>query len=187
MVKISQYSDFDGVYEIRDGEKVRLATINLVPGIRVYDETLIKFNSEELRTWDPFRSKLSAAILSGLKKLPIKTGSKILYLGAASGTTCSHISDIIRKNGRIYCVEFSPRSIRKLVSVCEERKNMFPILADARFPEKYGIFTETVDLVYADLAQPDQAKILINNCNKKKKKDGHFMIAIKARSIDVTK
>jgi fibrillarin-like pre-rRNA processing protein len=187
MGTIYPYKNFKGVFGVEDSGKLKLATVNLDPGNKIYDETLIKFNDEELRTWDPFRSKLAAAILNGLKGFPLSLGSKILYLGAASGTTCSHISDIIGRNGRLYCIEFSPRSIRELVSVCERRKNMIPILADARFPEKFAIVSEKVDLIYADLAQPDQANILINNSNYFVRKDGTIMIAIKSRSIDVTK
>ena len=49
----------------------------------------------EYRVWNPFRSKLAAAILGGVDKIHIKPGVKVLYLGAASGTTVSHVSDIV--------------------------------------------------------------------------------------------
>ena len=45
--------------------------------------------------WNPFRSKLAAAILGGVDKIHMKPGSKVLYLGAASGTTVSHVSDLV--------------------------------------------------------------------------------------------
>lgn len=49
----------------------------------------------EYRVWNPFRSKLGAAILGGVDQIHIKPGAKVLYLGAASGTTVSHVSDIV--------------------------------------------------------------------------------------------
>ncbi len=187
MVEILEFKNFQGVYQINENGQRTLATVNLTPGKKVYDETLIKFKNEELRTWNPFRSKLAAAILNGLEELPIREGSSILYLGAASGTTCSHISDIVGGRGRLYCVEFSPRAIRDLITVCEERKNMLPILADARFPDRYSPLCGLVDLIYCDIAQPDQSKILVDNAALYLKPSGKIMIAIKARSIDVTK
>ncbi len=187
MVEISEFKNFRSVYQINDSGQRTLATVNLIPGKKVYDETLIKFKDEELRTWNPFRSKLAAAILNGLEELPIGERTHILYLGAASGTTCSHISDIVGRKGRVYCIEFSPRAIRDLLPLCADRRNLLPILADARFPERYSPLCGLVDLIYCDVAQPDQSKILVNNAMLYLKPSGKIMIAIKARSIDVTK
>ena len=123
-----------------------------------------------------------------MKNLPIKKNSKVLYLGAASGTTASHVSDLVGKDGYVYCIEFSPRSIRDLIdNVCRFRVNMAPILADARFPMRYAPLMSKVDVIYCDVAQPEQARILADNAKIFLKKDGGIMLAIKARSIDVTK
>jgi fibrillarin-like pre-rRNA processing protein len=165
----------------------RLATLNLVPGRRVYGERLIQVSGSEYRLWDTYRSKLAATIAKGLESVPLEKGSKVLYLGAASGTTSSHISDIVGDEGIVYCVEFSPRVIRELVTVCEYRKNMLPILADARFPEKYRMLVEQVDVIYQDVAQPNQSEIMIKNARMFLKDGGHGFLAIKARSVDVTK
>jgi len=109
-------------------------------------------------------------------------------LGAASGTTASHVSDIIGEEGHVYCVEFAPRAIRELVNnVCAFRPNMSPILADARFPERYALLMEKVDDIYCDIAQPQQAKVLADNADLFLKSGGCITLAIKARSIDVTK
>jgi len=179
---------FDGVYHIvyEDGRKA-LATKNLVPGHTVYDEKLVRFKGIEYRVWNPYRSKLAAAITNGLKEIPIKSGTKILYLGIASGTTASHISDIIGKHGIIYGVEFAPRPLRDLIKVAEIRKNIVPLLKDARLPSEYSFIGEAVDVLYADLAQPFQADIFITNARMFLRPDGFGLIAIKARSIDVTK
>ena len=189
MVEVKAHQKFPEIYWaiLEDGTK-RLATKNLAPGRAVYGERLVTFKGVEYRIWDPYRSKLAAAILKGLKKVPIKPGNKVLYLGAASGTTASHVSDIVGENGHVYCVEFSARAIRELVNnVCAFRPNMSPILEDARLPERYAMLVEKVDNIYCDIAQPEQAKILADNADLYLKKRGEIMLAIKAQSIDVTK
>ncbi|MEM3729059.1 MAG: fibrillarin-like rRNA/tRNA 2'-O-methyltransferase [Candidatus Bathyarchaeia archaeon] len=176
------------VATLEDGSQ-KLATRNLAPGRTVYGEKLVRFEGVEYRLWDPYRSKLAAAILKEIKTVPIKPNHQVLYLGAASGTTASHVSDIVGEKGYVYCVEFAARAIRELVNnVCAHRVNMMPILEDARFPEKYAIFIRgKVDDIYCDIAQPEQAKILADNADLFLKKPGWIMLAVKAQSIDVTK
>jgi len=188
-VDINPHPRFEEIYlaTLEDGSQ-RLATKNLAQGKSVYGERLVKFKSSEYRLWDPFRSKLAAAILKGLETVPIKTNDKVLYLGAATGTTASHVSDVVGERGHVYSVEFASRSIRELINnVCVFRLNMSPILADARFPERYSALMEKVDGIYCDIAQPEQAKILADNADLFLKPNGWIMLAVKARSIDVTK
>ena len=168
---------FPGVFKVNG----KLATLNLVPGVKVYGETLVKTGGKEYRIWDPKRSKLGAAIIRGLKELAIKPGSTVLYLGSANGTTASHVSDIVGDKGKVYCVEFSPQSMRDLLLLCEQRKNLYPVLADARLPDNYSEVGK-VDVVYEDVADRDQTNILLRNIAAFKAKS--FLIAIKARCID---
>jgi fibrillarin-like pre-rRNA processing protein len=165
----------------------KVTTKNLAPGKTVYGERLIQFEGEEYREWDPYRSKFAAAIRKGLKQIPIQPKMHVLYLGAASGTTASHVSDLVGSEGIVYCVEFSPRAMRDLLRVCESRSNMIPILADVRFPETYRMFIGPVDVIYQDVAQPAQAIILVDNAKLFLKHRGFAMLAIKARSIDSSK
>jgi fibrillarin-like pre-rRNA processing protein len=187
--RVKPHPKFKEIYEVtlEDGAK-RLATRNLTPGLNVYGERLIKFKAVEYRVWDAFRSKLAGAIIRGLQNVPIESGSKVLYLGAASGTTPSHVSDIVGESGHVYCVEFAQRSIRDLVNnVAAYRPNISPILEDARMPEKYAMFiTGKVDTIYCDVAQPEQAKLLADNADVFLKPRGWVMIAVKSQSIDVT-
>ena len=173
---------FPGVW--KKGE--RILTENLVPGSKVYGEGLIKEKKIEYRVWNPCRSKPAAGIARGLKNFPLKSAMKILYLGIASGTTASHLSDIIGKDGVIYGVEVSDRSIRDLNHVAESRGNIIPILANARRPEDYS-WIEPVDFVFQDVATDDQSEILIRNCERFLKPRGFAMLSIKSRSIDVTR
>ncbi len=189
-VKARPHPEFEEIYQatLEDGAQ-RLATKNLAPGKNVYGERLIHYGGVEYRVWDAFRSKLAGAILKGLKTVPIKPTHKVLYLGAASGTTPSHVSDIVGEKGHVYCVEFASRSIRDLVdNVCEYRFNMSPILEDARFPEKYRMFIQgKADDIYCDIAQPEQAKVLADNADVFLAKSGWVILAVKAQSIDVTR
>ena len=171
---------FPGIFRI-DG---KIATLNSSPGFRVYDEKLIIENGGEYRLWDPYRSKLAAAILKGLKDLPFRKNSAVLYLGASSGTTASHIADICNE-GIIYCVEFSRRMMRELLPLTQRKENIVPILEDARKPSDYFHRVSYIDIIYQDLAQPNQADILIRNSDVFK--PGYAMMAIKSRSINAVK
>jgi fibrillarin-like pre-rRNA processing protein len=189
VVNVKLHSTFPEIYwaTLEDGTR-KLATKNLATGTSVYGERLVKFGRDEYRLWDPFRSKFAAAILKGLETVPILPNHKVLYLGAASGTTASHISDIVGEEGHVYCVEFASRSLRELVNnVCVFRYNMSPILADARLPETYLRMVQLVDSIYCDVAQPEQARILADNADMFLSNEGWVMLAIKAQSIDVTK
>jgi fibrillarin-like pre-rRNA processing protein len=164
----------------------QLATQNLINGNSVYGEKIIKYDDIEYRLWDPFRSKLAGAILKGLKENPIKQSSKVLYLGASTGTTVSHVSDIIGNTGIIFPVEPSVRVARELLeNVSSKRHNIIPIISDARNYLKYYGYFGIVDVVYSDIAQPDQTMIAIDNCKSYLKDNGDLLIIIKTRSIDV--
>lgn len=141
---------------------------------------------KEYRLWSPFRSKLAAAVAGGVDNIWIKPGSKVLYLGAASGTTVSHVSDIVGPTGIVYAVEFSHRSGRDLINMAKSRPNIVPIIEDARHPLKYRMLVGMVDTVFADVAQPDQARIVALNSHYFLKNGGHFVISIKANCIDST-
>lgn len=172
---------FDGIFT--DG--IEIYTKNLTPGKSVYGENLVKIGDVEYRAWNPKRSKLGAMLLKGCSYFPFTKTSKVLYLGAASGTTSSHVSDICT-DGIIYCIEFSPRSFRDLISVCELRENMMPILADASKPTEYSAIVGSVDVIYMDIAQREQSYIFMKNMKSYCKSGGLGIMAIKARSIDVS-
>ena len=177
---ISKVEGVPGVFT--DGRA--LFTVNAAPGRTVYDERLVTVDGVEYRRWDPYRSKLAATILLGGRNLGIDESTKVLYLGAASGTTASHISDIVT-NGVVYCVEVSERSFRDLVKVCETRKNMIPILEDANKPEEYSHMIEGIELVYQDIAQRNQVDIFVRNMAAFDAEHGILML--KSRSIDVNR
>ena len=165
---------------VRRGDEV--FTVNAVPGLAVYGEELIELGGVELRRWAPSRSKLAALVLLGRGELPLRRDSRVLYLGAASGTTASHISDICI-DGMVYCVEVSQRSFRDLVRLCEARPNMIPVLADASRPDAYCHIVDAVDVVYQDIAQRLQVDIFVRNMRSFEAPCGVLML--KSRSINV--
>lgn len=173
---------FEGVYKING----RLATENLAKGVRVYDEELMKIDGKEYRSWNPYRSKLAAAMLKGMKNMHIKRGTSVLYLGAATGTTASHVSDVIGIDGSVYCVEFSERNMRQLLDVCRIRENMLPIFRDAAYVQEYAGDVGTVDVIYQDMSAKNQAELLLMNAGLLKK-GGYAYVAIKSQSISVSK
>lgn len=183
-MKIKPHKKFEGIFSING----KIATLNKIPGARVYGEKIIKSGKKEYRVWDYYRSKPAAAIKKGLKIFPLKRGMSVLYLGVASGTTASHFSDIIGDEGIIYGIDIAERVLRELVPHAEKRGNIMPTLADTRKPEDYAdkIFGQ-VDMIYEDVASKDQIDILIRNSERFLGRGGIAMIAIKSQSIDVTK
>ncbi|XP_007458724.1 PREDICTED: rRNA 2'-O-methyltransferase fibrillarin isoform X2 [Lipotes vexillifer] len=179
----------EGVFICR-GKEDALVTKNLVPGESVYGEKRVSISEGddkiEYRAWNPFRSKLAAAILGGVDQIHIKPGAKVLYLGAASGTTVSHVSDIVGPDGLVYAVEFSHRSGRDLINLAKKRTNIIPVIEDARHPHKYRMLIAMVDVIFADVAQPDQTRIVALNAHTFLRNGGHFVISIKANCIDST-
>lgn len=172
---------FPGVF--RSGKE--LFTVNLVPGKRVYGERLTLHNKIEFREWVPQRSKLAAALLNGLQNMPLKNGSKVLYLGASTGTTPSHVSDIVGIDGIVYALEFSERPFRSLIELARTRKNIVPLLSDARKTEDY-YWVEKCDVLYCDIADPQQTDIAVCNFDEFVT-EGFLLLSIKSQSIDVIK
>ncbi len=167
---------FNGIFE-HDGKL-------FAPGEALFSEETAKIEGKPYREWQTTRSKLAAAIAKGIK-VEIGKESTILYLGAAHGYTPSFLSQIC-ENGKIFAVEFAPRVARELVLLAEKRKNILPIVADANQPASYYHLVQAADIVYQDIAQRNQVEILVKNCSLFLKRGGLAMIAIKARSIDVT-
>jgi rRNA 2'-O-methyltransferase fibrillarin len=127
----------EGVFIARGKEDV-IVTLNSTPGKDVYGEKRISVDGPanedgtttkiEYRVWNPFRSKLCAAILGGVDTIHMKPGSKVLYLGGAAGTTVSHVSDLVGPQGCVYAVEFSHRPGRDLINMAKHRTNVIPII-----------------------------------------------------------
>lgn len=188
-VTVVAHERHPGVF-VSKGKDDAILTLNMDPGTSVYGEKRISTEDNEQKTeyriWNPFRSKLCAAVVAGVEDIHIKPGAKLLYLGAASGTTVSHCSDVVGPTGMVYGVEFSARPGRDLINMAKKRTNIIPIVEDARYPLKYRMLLGMVDVIFADVAQPNQAEIVAHNAEYFLKNGGHFVISIKANCIDST-
>lgn len=158
---------------------IRIGGVLVSPGEGgVYGERMI----DGYRVWDPYRSKLAAyALLGG--EVDLAPEMRVLYLGAANGTTVSHVADYVEV---VYAVEFAPRPMQDLIEVCRHRKNIVPIMADAGRPELYAGIVEETDLLYQDVAQPDQVAIALRNVPLLRP-GGTLMLMLKTRSVDIRK
>ena len=178
---------FEGVFVGRGKEDV-LLTKNMIPGSSVYGEKRVSVSLAdkkiEYRLWNCYRSKLAAGIACGLDNIYIKPKSVVLYLGAANGTTLSHVSEIVGSDTLVYAVEFSQRSGRDLVNLAMKRNNIVPIIADARTPYKYRMLVPMVDVIFSDISQSDQSRIVMENANYFLKDEGGIVISIKASCVD---
>lgn len=181
-----EQTQFPGIF-VRRGRRPVLYTRSLAPGQQVYGEQLVRRQGVEYRQWDPMRSKLAAALLNGLNQLGLAEGQSVLYLGASSGTTVSHVSDIVGASGEVFAVEFAPEMARELVFLAETRKNLHPILADANHPERYQHRALAADFLYQDIAQRNQVAIFLKNIGLYLKPGGFCVLCVKSRSIDITR
>ncbi len=182
MTKITPSRIFE-VYK----DKRKLYTVNPVPGVKVYDERLVRESGKEFREWNPKKSKLAAAIIKGSPNIFIRRGSVVLYLGSSTGTTVSHVSDIVGPEGLIFAVDIAPVVMRKLVFNLERRKNIVPVLTDGNNIMDLASKVCQVDVLYQDIAQKNQVEIFFKNLRLFVKKGGYGLLAVKARSIDISR
>ncbi|MBI2108307.1 fibrillarin-like rRNA/tRNA 2'-O-methyltransferase [Candidatus Woesearchaeota archaeon] len=185
-IKIRKSKVFE-VYESGEGKFRRIYTESLVPGKKVYGERLVVQDKTEFREWDAYKSKLCAAVLKGCPNIFIRRNDTVLYLGSASGTTVSHVSDIVGEEGFVFAVDMAPRVVRDLMFLCYDRKNIAPILADAHKPDEIAQRASQADVLYQDVAQKDQVDIFLKNIDMFLKDKGYAILALKARSIDVVR
>ena len=176
----------NGIFVEDVGKKSLFLTKNLVVGENVYGERIWQ---KEYRVIEPMQSKLGALLTktNGKVVLDVKKESFVLYLGASTGTTVSHFSDIVGEKGGVFAVESSPRVMRDLMFLCEKRKNISPILESANHPEEYAEKIMKVDFLYQDISQKNQVEIFLKNAKLFLKKGNQCAIAIKAFSIDITR
>ena len=171
------------LHEIREGDRVVPATEALGTPPDVYGERLVPVRSGWWRRWDPYRSKLSAALVKGFRGPLPQPGERWLYLGAATGTTSSHVADLVGPEGAVYAVEMSLRPFARLLRLAERYPNQLPILGDARRPDDYAGWVPPVDGVYSDIAQPDQVGIVRRNADLFLRDGKPLLLVLKLSSL----
>ena len=171
------------LHEIREGERSVPATEALGTPPEVYGERIVPVRSGSWRRWDPYRSKLSAALVKGFRGPLPQAGERWLYLGAATGTTCSHVADLVGPDGAVYALEMSLRPFARLLRLAERYPNLFPILGDARRPDEYAGWVPPVDGVYSDIAQADQVGIARRNAELFLRNGKPLLLVLKLSSL----
>ncbi|GJM87392.1 hypothetical protein PR202_ga03341 [Eleusine coracana subsp. coracana] len=127
----------DGVF-ISKSKEDALCTRNMVPGESVYGEKRVSVPGPCFVMRMEQRLNTGFGTLSGPSWQLLCLGGvdNNIWIGAASGTTVSHVSDIVGPEGLVYAVEFSHRSGRDLVNMAKKRTNVIPIIEDARHPAR---------------------------------------------------
>lgn len=170
--------------EVNRGERRELWTEAVGDPPPVYGERWTEVSERRLRLFEPARSKLAAALVRGWTGDVPSVGESWLYLGAASGTTASHVADLVGPEGRVYAVERSLRPFARLLALSERWSTLRPILADARDPVEYASLVPPVDGMYVDISQADQLDIALRNVELLARGEGtRVLIALKTASM----
>ncbi|HEV2449995.1 MAG TPA: fibrillarin-like rRNA/tRNA 2'-O-methyltransferase [Thermoplasmata archaeon] len=173
----------DRLWRVTEGERTHLFTQSLAVPPSLYGERVLHRGERAFRHFDPFRSKLAAALIRSPRLTPPRPGERWLYLGAAGGTTASHVADLTAPTGEVFAIERSPRPGLRLLEIANRLPGLFPILADARRPEEYRELVPLVDGLYADVSQPDQAAIVKENARLHLRDGGRFLFVLKLSSL----
>jgi fibrillarin-like pre-rRNA processing protein len=176
-------SDAPRLHRFTEGEKTHLFTETLARPPSLYGERVRERPESSLRFFDPFRSKLAAALIRAPRLRPPAPGERWLYLGAAGGTTASHVADLVAPLGEVYAVEKSPRPSLRLLELAGRMTNLLPIFADAHQPAEYRALVPPVDGLYLDVAQPDQARIAVENARMFLRPGGYLLLFLKTASL----
>ncbi|KAL1806043.1 rRNA 2'-O-methyltransferase fibrillarin 1-like isoform X1 [Daucus carota subsp. sativus] len=183
---------FEGVFKTK-GKDNMLCTKNLVPGEALYGEELMRVQNEgditevEYRVWNPFRSKLSAAIMYGVTNIWIKPGSRVLYLGNVCGLTVSNLSDLVGSDGMVYVVGY----IDDVVGMAGTRPNVVTIIEKFWNHGNYRMLVSTVDVIFAEYDRHldeyvAETLFMVNNVRFYLRAGGHYMISTRANNLNST-
>jgi fibrillarin-like pre-rRNA processing protein len=168
---------------IADGDRTQLFSQTLAEPPSLYGERVLHRGERVFRHFDPFRSKLAAALIRDPNLRGPGEGERWLYLGAAGGTTASHLADLLGPLGETFAVEKSPRPALRLLEFARRERGLYPILADARRPEEYSSLVPIVDGLYVDVAQPDQSAIVLENARTHLREGGRLFFCVKLSSL----
>lgn len=176
-------SPLERLWRVAEGERTHLFTQSRAEPPSLYGERVLHRGDRSFRHFDPFRSKLAAALIRSPRLLLPRPGERWLYLGAAGGTTASHVADLTAPLGEVFAVEKSPRPGLRLLEIANRLPGLYPILSDARRPEEYRELVPLVDGLYADVSQPDQAAIVRENARLHLRDGGRFLFVVKLSSL----
>ena len=175
----------DVIFWVTIRNEKKLATLSNMSTNQDYKENLVEMNGKQHSIWNPYMSKLAAAIINGMEIFPILKKTKILYLDPTSEKTIKHISDIVGINGKIFVVRNIMKNSKNfLEQIAKNRSNIFTIIPDKTNPVRFTGMTETVDVIYIDIAEHNQTESIIQNCKNHLRIGGFLMLIVPTKNID---
>ena len=175
----------DAIFWVTVRNEKKLATLSNMSTNQDYKENLVQTNGKRYSIWNPYTSKLAAAIINGMEIFPILKKTKILYVDPATEKTVKHISNIVGINGKIFVVrDVMKNSKNFLEQIVKNRSNIFTIIPDKTNPARLTGMTETVDVIYIDIAEHNQTEIAIQNCKNHLRIGGFLMLIVTTKNID---
>ena len=175
----------DVIFWVTVRNEKKLATLSNVSTNQDYKENLVEMNGKQYSIWNPYTSKLAAAIINGIEIYPILKKTKILYVDPATEKTVKHISDIVGINGKIFVVRNIMKNSKNfLEQIVKNRSNIFTIVLDKTNPARLTGMTEMVDVIYIDIAEHNQTEIAIQNCKNHLRIGGFLMLIVPTKNID---
>ena len=175
----------DAIFWVTVRNEKKLATLSNMSTNRDYKENLVQTNGKRYSIWNPYTSKLAAAIINGMEIFPILKKTKILYLDPTTEKTVKHISNIVGINGKIFVVrDVMKNSKNFLEQIVKNRSNIFTIIPDKTNPARLTGMTEMVDVIYIDIAEHNQTEIAIQNCKNHLRIGGFLMLIVPTKNID---
>ena len=172
------------IFWITIKNKKKLATLNNAGINEAYNEKLTEINGKQYNVWNPYTSKLAAAIVNGMEIFPILEKTKVLYLNTTIEKTLSHISDIIGMNGKIFVVRDMVENSKNFSEkVRNNRVNIFSITRENGVPARFSS-TEMVNVVYVDITQHNETEVAIQNCKNYLRNGGFLMLVVPTKKID---
>ena len=119
----------------------------------------------QYRNWNPFYSKLSAALFNGLEVFPFRNNSKIFFLEESRTTTLTHIHDLVDSSSQIINHKFT-------------KKNL-----EINYEDNNGI--ESFDVMYFDSGTIKNPIAKIVDYQKLLKKFGFFIIVLNSLENEI--
>ena len=167
------------IFQIQIGDKEQLATKNIVEGTKTHKEKIVIVNDEEFLEWNPYKSKLAAAIRNGLQILPIIKNSKVVCINPLEESTILHISNIVGSKGSVFVIDVDKNKKSFLNKLVDTHKNIIPIYDTVDELSSSSSITGKVDALYVDIPESEQIETIVEKYGSLLKNEGFLMLIAK--------
>ena len=167
------------IFQIQIGDKEQLATKNIVEGTKTHKEKIVIVNDEEFLEWNPYKSKLAAAIRNGLQILPIIKNSKVVCINPLEESTILHISNIVGSDGSVFVIDVNKNKKSFLNKLVNTHKNIIPIYDTVDELSSSSSITGKVDALYVDIPESEQIETIVEKYGSLLKNEGFLMLIAK--------